>query len=158
MRVTARLATEADIDVLEPMYRLLETEQAELRPMWPLADGLAEPVTIAFKEIMEDDDSMLVLGELDDVPLGFAWCRAESLLPQAEGARVAVVRLIYTDAAARGVGIGEQMITMLLDEFRARGFRWFDARVSPGHRHAKNFFEANGFSARLIVMHHDDEA
>jgi hypothetical protein len=28
--------------------------------------------------------------------------------------------------------------------------------VSPGHRYAKNFFESNGFSARLIVMHHND--
>jgi hypothetical protein len=30
--------------------------------------------------------------------------------------------------------------------------------VSPGHRIAKNFFEANGFKARHIVMHHDAEA
>ena len=33
----------------------------------------------------------------------------------------------------------------------------FDVRVLPGHRLAKNFFEANGFSARLIVMHRDDD-
>jgi len=39
---------------------------------------------------------------------------------------------------------------------RAEGLRLFDARVSPGHRAAKNFFEAHGFSARLIVMHHAD--
>ncbi len=48
------------------------------------------------------------------------------------------------------------MIRHVLEEFRGRGHRFFDARVSPGHRHAKNFFESNGFSARLIVMHHAD--
>jgi hypothetical protein len=48
------------------------------------------------------------------------------------------------------------MIQIVLAEFRASGHRLFDARVSPGHRLAKNFFESNGFSARLIVMHHAD--
>jgi hypothetical protein len=44
-----------------------------------------------------------------------------------------------------------------LTEHRALGIRLFDARVLPGHRLAKNFFEAGGFSARLIIMHHVDE-
>jgi len=155
--VTSRMATEADLDDLVALYRDLEREQAALRPLWPLADGLPEPVSEAFVDVMGDDESVLVIGELDDVPLGFGWCRAEDLLPQAGGDRVAVVRLIHTEVEARGIGVGEAMVTMLLDAFRARGFHLFDARVSPGHRNAKNFFEANGFSARLIVMHHDDE-
>jgi ribosomal protein S18 acetylase RimI-like enzyme len=156
VRISSRIATAADLEDLVGLYRDLEHEQAALRPLWPIADGLSEPVDQAFLDIMTDDESMLVIGELDDVPLGFGWCRAEDLLPQANGERVAVVRLIHTEFDARGVGIGEAMVSMLLEEYRSRGFRYFDARVSPGHRNAKNFFEANGFSARLIVMHHDD--
>jgi hypothetical protein len=44
-----------------------------------------------------------------------------------------------------------------LSILRGRGITKFDAHVLPGHRLAKNFFEAGGFSARSIIMHHDDE-
>jgi GNAT superfamily N-acetyltransferase len=138
------------------MYRELEAEQADLRPLWPLADGLDEPITESFESVMRDQASLLVIGEIDGVPLGFCWARSEPLLSQAGNDRVGVIRLIFTDREARGVGVGEAMILPVLDELRSRGHHLFDARVSPGHRHAKNFFESNGFSARLIIMHHDD--
>lgn len=159
MDITSRTATRDDVDVLVELYAGLAAEQTALKPMWPLADGLPEPVADAFGSVLSDEDSLVVIGAVDGVPLGFAWCRSEGLLPQAGGSRVAVIRLIYTVESARGVGVGDAMISQVLGEFRARGHTLFDARVSPGHRHAKNFFEANGFSARLIVMHHaDDEA
>jgi hypothetical protein len=45
-----------------------------------------------------------------------------------------------------------------MDLLRERGITKFDAHVLPGHRLAKNFFEAGGFSARSIIMHHDDHS
>jgi ribosomal protein S18 acetylase RimI-like enzyme len=66
--------------------------------------------------------------------------------------------MVYVTEAARGVGVGEAMLEAALAALRARGVRRFDAIVSPGHRLAKNFFEAAGFSARRITMHHDDGA
>lgn len=155
MEITSRPATPADMPVLLDLYGQAVAEQVAIKPVWALADALADPADASFAEILEDDGSLLVVGELDSVPLGFAWGRIEDLLPQA-GERVAVIRLIYTDPAARGVGIADAMIRRLLDRFRSEGIRRFDARVSPGHRHAKNFFESNGFAARLIVMHHHD--
>lgn len=156
MQVTSRVATVDDIDIVMAMYRDLSDEQEALRPLWPLADGLAEPATPALEEILGDEDSLLLVGEIDGYPLGFLWARVEPLLPQADGEDVGVIRLIFTDPDARGVGVGDAMITQALAELRSRGLRYFDARVSPGHRNAKNFFESNGFSARLIVMHHAD--
>ncbi len=156
MQVTSRAATSDDVGTVVEMYRVLSDEQEALRPLWPLADGLAEPAATALEEILADDQSVLLVGEIDGYPLGFLWARVESLLPQAEGEDVGVIRLIFTDPEARGVGVGDAMITQALVELRSRGLRYFDARVSPGHRHAKNFFESNGFSARLIVMHHAD--
>jgi len=157
MTPTSRPATTDDISELVRMYRELEIEQSNLRPLWPLADGLDEPIGESFGAVLDDADSLMVVGEIDQVPLGFAWARSEELLSQAGGERVAVVRLIFTDHEARGVGVGDAMITLVLHEMRQRGHRWFDARVSPGHRLAKNFFESNGFAARLIVMHHNDD-
>ncbi len=98
-----------------------------------------------------------MVGTIDDVPLGFLWMRAESLLPQAGGARVGAVRLVFVEAEARGVGVGEAMIVMVMAEFRDRGITLFDSHVSPGHRLAKNFFESHGYSARRIVMHHSED-
>lgn len=155
MNVTARLATAEDLSHLVEFYRALEKEQLALRPLWDVAEGLREPVADSFLALIDEDDARLVIGELDGVPLGFALTTLDEMLPQAGGARVATIRLIFTDPEARGVGIGHAMATDCLEHFTALGIRYFDARVSPGHRNAKNFFEAHGFSARLIVMHHD---
>lgn len=157
MIVASRHAAADDLPVLLGLYRALEAEQTALKPMWPLADGLAEPIDVSLRAILDDPASTLIVGTIDDVPVGFLWARLEDLLPQAGGARVAAIRLVFTDHEARAVGVGEAMITRVLDELRADGIRLFDAHVSPGHRLAKNFFESQGFSARSIVMHHRDD-
>lgn len=157
MRIEARRAGPDDVPAIARLYADLEREQAELKSMWPVLDGLELPVEGAIHEILEDDRSLLVLGTIDEVPFGFGWARSEAMLHRAEGERVGVVRLIYVDPEARGVAVGEAMIEWLLARLRESGHRRFDARVSPGHRLAKNFFEQNGFAARLIIMHHEDE-
>jgi ribosomal protein S18 acetylase RimI-like enzyme len=93
---------------------------------------------------------------LDGYPFGFVWARVEQILPQAEGAEVGSIRLIYVEPEAREVSLGEEMRDHIMDLLRERGISRFDAHVLPGHRLAKNFFEAGGFSARSIIMHHDD--
>jgi ribosomal protein S18 acetylase RimI-like enzyme len=156
VRVTARLAGPQDLPVLLGLYRGLEEEMTALHPMWPLADGLAEPVETSFRDLLDDEDSIVVIGELDGYPLGFSWARVEQILPQAGGAEVGSIRLIYVDPEAREVAIGEEMRDYVMDLLRKRGISRFDAHVLPGHRLAKNFFEAGGFSARSITMYHDD--
>lgn len=153
MNVAGRIATSHDIALLTDLYRALESEQIVLRPLWDLAEGLPEPIADAFARHLEDERSLVVIGELDDVPLGFCVATVDDLLPQAKGERVATIRWIFTDPAARGVGIGHEMVSQAIDHFADMGISYFDAVVSPGHRNAKNFFEAHGFSARSIVMH-----
>lgn len=155
MDIAARPARSNDIGTLVHLYPLLEAEQAALKPMWPLADGVDDPVADSFRSILDDEQSVLRIGELDGYPLGFLWARIEPLLDRAEGRSVGVVRLVFTELEARGVGIGSVMLDAALTDLADRGVELFDARVSPGHRNAKNFFEAHGFSARLIIMHHD---
>jgi ribosomal protein S18 acetylase RimI-like enzyme len=95
----------------------------------------------------------LGVGEIDGYPLGFILARVEELLPQAHGDLLGSIRLVYVDEAAREVGLGEAMRDLVLERLRGMGIRRFDAHVLPGHRLAKNFFEAGGFAARSIVMH-----
>jgi ribosomal protein S18 acetylase RimI-like enzyme len=156
MEVTARQAEAADLPVLVSLYGQLAEEMTSLHPMWPLADGLPEPIDLSFSDALADQDTIVYLGMIDGYPLGFLLARVEDLLPQAKGERVGSIRMVFVDADAREVGIGESMREMALGELRARGLKRFDAHVLPGHRLVKNFFEAGGFSARSIVMHHGD--
>lgn len=156
MRVVARPADAADVPALLRLYRGLEVEMTALHPMWPLADGLADPVESSFESLLGDPEALVVMGEIDGYPFGFAMARIEEILPQAAGERIGSIRLIYVEPEAREISLGEEMRDYLIDELRRRGISRFDAHVLPGHRLAKNFFEAGGFSARAIIMHHDD--
>lgn len=157
MNVSARLATEEDVANLESLYRGLEEEMTALHVMWPVADGLDEPVADSIRSALADPDTIVLIGEIDGYPFGFLLARVERLLAQADGERVGALRLIYVDHDAREVAVGEEMRETALTLLRARGITKFDAHVLPGHRLAKNFFESGGFAARSIIMHHDDD-
>lgn len=155
--VAARPATAGDLPELLRLYQLLEAEMEALRGLWKEADGLPEPITEALAEAVADPATHVYLGTADDVVFGFILGYSAPLLPQAGGERMATIKLVFTEEEARGVGIGEVMRDTLVGELRAAGHRWFDAHVLPGHRLAKNFFEAGGFSARFIIMNHEDD-
>ncbi|NNC91965.1 MAG: GNAT family N-acetyltransferase [Acidimicrobiia bacterium] len=157
LAVAARLATADDLPDLLRLYRLLEAEMEALRGLWKEADGLPEPVEDALAEAVADPETLVYVGTADGVTFGFILAYSAPLLPQAAGGRMATIKLVYTEEEARGVGIGEVMRDTVVDELRAAGHRWFDAHVLPGHRLAKNFFEAGGFSARFIIMNHEDD-
>jgi ribosomal protein S18 acetylase RimI-like enzyme len=157
LTVTARLAEESDLETIEGLYRSLEKEMTGLHAMWPLADGLNEPVADSLVEAHDSDRTVLVVGEIEGYPFGFLLARVEPMLAQAGGEQIGAIRLIYVDEEAREVALGEAMRELTLGILRDRGITKFDAHVLPGHRLAKNFFEAGGFAARSIIMHHDDD-
>ncbi len=156
MKVEARRAGRADIEVLAGLYRSLEAEMVALHPMWPVADGLEEPLRQSLETALDDPETIILIGMVEEYPFGFLLARVEPLLAQSDGEQVGVIRLIFVDHDAREVAVGEAMREMVMALLRGRGITKFDAHVLPGHRLAKNFFEAGGFSARSIVMHHDD--
>jgi ribosomal protein S18 acetylase RimI-like enzyme len=105
---------------------------------------------------IEDDQTVVLVGEIEQITFGFLLARVEPTLTQGKGEMIGAIRLIYVEPEAREVAVGEAMRDRALEMFRERGISRFDAHVLPGHRLAKNFFEAGGFSARSIIMHHDD--
>lgn len=155
MRLEARPAGDADIEDLVRMYRRLQREMTDLHPMWPRADGLPEPIEEALMDAIEGE-AIVVVGEMEDAPVGFLFAEVARSLPQADHEEFGVIRYVFTEPEAREVGVAEAMRDAAMETLRARGITKFDAHVLPGHRLAKNFFEAGGFSARSIVMHHDD--
>lgn len=150
--VSARLATVDDLGTIESLYRSLVEEMTPLSHLWPLADGLSEPVDQALRAVIQDDNAVAAIGTIDEVPFGFLVARIEPMLPQADGRLIGAIRLLFVDHPAREVGVGEAMLNLALEALRSRGVTTFDAHVLPGHRLVKNFFEAGGFKARSIVM------
>lgn len=157
MRVEARRATVGDLSVLEVLYRGLESEMTSLHAMWPLADGLDEPVSEALAAALDQEDTIVLIGSIDGYPFGFLLARVEGLLTQGGGEEVGSIRLIFVEEEAREVAVAEAMRDEVMSMLREKGITKFDAHVLPGHRLAKNFFESGGFSARSIVMFRDDE-
>ena len=110
-----------------------------------------------FLAALDDVDTIVLVGSVDGYPFGFLLARVEETLIQSGGQRIGSIRLIFVEQDAREVAVAEAMREEALALLRERGITKFDAHVLPGHRLAKNFFESGGFSARSIVMFHDDE-
>ncbi len=96
------------------------------------------------------DDELLLVGTIDDTVVGYGTARVEILR---DGAALGVVDDVYVEPPARGVGVGEAVMTALVDWCSARGCIGVDSIVLPGDRASKNFFESFGLVARAIVVH-----
>ena len=92
----------------------------------------------------------VLVGTIDDAVVGLALGR----LDEVGEASLGVVDACYVEPDARGVGVGRAMLDALLTWFEGSGCRGVDASALPGDRHTKNFFEAAGFTARLLTLHH----
>lgn len=148
-----RPATEEDLPRLAELAR---AGIAELTPMkggvvWAAREARAEPVEESLKVSLADDATHLVVGTIDDVPVGYASVRLETLN---DGSCLGVVDDIFVEEGAREVGVGEAMMGELIAWCEAHGCFGMDAMALPGHRSTKNFFEESGFTARNLVMHH----
>lgn len=108
----------------------------------PLADVLAAAIA--------DDDSLVVLGAIDQVTVGFTAVHVDRTRRQPIG----VIDAVYVEPDARQVGVGEAMLDVVVPWCGERGCLGVDAPALPGSRPAKAFFEDHGFVARLLVMHH----
>lgn len=106
--------------------------------------------------VLADPAHVAVVGCYDDVVLGWAVARIEPLV---DGRRLGVLDQLVVDPEAREVGIGQEMMELVLAELRAAGCVGVDAHALPGDRATKNFFESFGLKARLLTVHRsfDDE-
>jgi len=96
------------------------------------------------------DDERVVVGTIDDIPVGYALVRIV-VLPS--GDRLGVVEELFVDPEGRGVSVGEVMMDDIVAFCRAAGCVGIDALALPGDRSTKNFFETFGLVARAIVVH-----
>lgn len=150
----ARPATADDVPRLAQLWRQARDEVAARErggSLFAAREARAEPIEEALARDLASEDAVVVAGTVDEVVVGVATGAVEYLR---DGRRLGVVHELYVEAEARGVGVGEAMMGLLLAWFGDRDCVGVDASALPGDRATKNFFEASGFSARLLVMHH----
>jgi GNAT superfamily N-acetyltransferase len=147
----ARAAEVADLAVVEDLWRRALDELGGLRGGDILASDLTRPdLAGMLRADLDDPDRMLAVGTIDETLVGMAAAHRRG----AAAGSVAVVDLVYVEPEARQVGVGEALIDLVTAWAEELGCRGVDAPALPGSRSTKAFFEAHGFQARLLVMHH----
>jgi GNAT superfamily N-acetyltransferase len=119
--------------------------------LFVVREARAEPLEAAFTEELADSSKDVFVGEYAGVALGYAAISAETLRDRSS---LAVITDLYVEPQARQVGVGEALMVLLVGWAAERGCIGIDATALPGDRQTKNFFEASGFTARMLVMHH----
>jgi GNAT superfamily N-acetyltransferase len=148
----SRTAVAGDLARIVELAQLLRLELVAMKggELWLRRDAWPEPLRESYANLMDADDTLVVVGTIDDTVIGYGVVVVETLR---SGARLGVVTDLFVEPGARAVGIGECMALQLIAFCADRGCIGIDALALPGHREAKNFFERNGFTARSLTMH-----
>jgi ribosomal protein S18 acetylase RimI-like enzyme len=148
----ARRAVEADIASVAGLAAQATAEMSQLRggTVWARLEARPEPQTESLVRDLRDDDALVVVGTIDEEIVGYGAIR---LVELHDGATLGSVGDIYVLPDARGVGVGESMMELLMDWARRRGCIGVDSLALPGDRNTKNFFETHGLVARAITVH-----
>lgn len=147
---SARPATEADLDDLVELWQDAVDELDGQRGGGPLAGSLSRRDLPGFlRAVLGDTERLLVVGLIDDVPVGLASLRVDRDRREPIGD----LELLYVEPNARQVGVAEAMLAVAVRRCEDWGVSGLDAPALPGNRAAKSFFETQGMQARLLIMH-----
>jgi GNAT superfamily N-acetyltransferase len=150
---SCRPATVDDVARIAELARELRDELVAMRggALWAARDARHEPLPETFRTLLDDPTAHVVVGTFDDVTVGFGVVIVETLTT---GQHLARITELYVEEPARAVGVGEAICDALVAFGADHDVVGVDALALPGHRATKNFFEEQGFTARLLVMHH----
>ena len=148
----AREAHAADLAALTALAAeaIAETSLRKGGDVWARREARSEPLDEGIRADLGDPDCLVVAGVIDAAVVGYAVVRAETLH---DGDTLGVISDIFVTPEARGVGVGEAVVEMILAWARSRECVGVDSLALPGDRHTKNFFEAQGLVARSITVH-----
>lgn len=141
-------------DDLERVVALAQAAAAELATerggaLFLRREGRRAGLRAELEAALDRADVRFAVGTLDGHVVGFGVVELQPL----DGETLGVIRELYVEPGAREVGVGEALAADLLGFCARRGCSGVDAYALPGSRATKNFFEAHGFTARLLVLH-----
>jgi GNAT superfamily N-acetyltransferase len=148
-------ARHAAVDELALLRHLAEQSQADrlLERGGAVLEQL-DPRPAIDDARLADDAVLLAVGVYDGVVFGLAHGEVLDI----HGARIVRLYDVFVEPEARGVGIGEALLSFAFDWGRENGAVAIDSIVLPGNREGKNFFERFGLVARAIHVYRALEA
>ncbi len=148
----ARPATADDKADLAELAELAAGELALLRggAVWSQLEARSTPHSESLSRDLADDEALVVVGVIDDAVVGYGAVR---LVKLHDGTHLGRISDIYVLPEARGVGVGEVMMDLLMAWASEQGCIGVDSLALPGDRNTKNFFETHGLVARAIIVH-----
>lgn len=152
MRLSAHGASNADLPAVAQLLSDGSAVVADERggAMFLNREMLAPPFEEQLSGMLADPDALVAVGAVDDVVMGCALVKVETLR---DGTVLARLEHLWVEPGAREVGLGGELMHLAKQWAKAAGATRLDANALPGNREAKSFLETAGFSARLIVMH-----
>lgn len=153
--VSVRPAAASDIPQLAELYSAAYTELVTARGGRVLLGLGGRPADVAgsFRVQLSDPAQRVVAGfvaPLAGGPAGYGTCRTYEM---AGNELLGCIEELYVKPEVRRTGVGSAIAASLLEWCQARGCTGVDAKALPGSRAVKSFFEAGGFTARLLVMY-----
>jgi GNAT superfamily N-acetyltransferase len=133
---------------MDELHGLRGGELFVRREMGPLSEVLLRPGGL--DDLLGASRHRVLVGTIDDAVVGLAVGHVDQVGETALG----VVDGCYVEPEARGVGVGRALLDALMAWFAVHGCGGVDAGALPGDRRSKNFYEAAGFKARLLTLHH----
>ena len=148
----ARPAAPEDVEAIEAINQRRRSEMEGQRgaEMYLAKEASATPVGPRIIGAIEDPKARVIVGSYDDVVFGYTVATFEAL---SDGTQVALLTDFMVDVEARGSGIGEAMMNLIVDEAMSEGCRGIESVALPGDRETKNFFESFGLKARMLTVH-----
>ena len=151
----ARAGDRDDIVALADMV-VRELEPTRGGAVWQRRESRVLPVDASIDDDLRsattgpDAAVAVFVGTIDEVVVGYGVIRREALRT---GEDLGVVTDIYVQPEARGIGVGEAIMDLIVEWATAQGCIGVDSIALPGNRATKNFFERFGLVARAIVVH-----
>lgn len=150
---SARLATAHDLGAIAEIGGAVLAPLPEARggPIFTALElGFDTPAGRAERALAGSSSGGCAVGEFGGVVFGYAVWTIEDL---DGGGTLGRLHDFAVHPDARGVGIGEAMMDLIVAALRDRGCVGVDAWALPGDRATKNFFESFGLKARLLTAH-----
>jgi len=147
---SARFAAQKDYGDFEELFLASRNEACAYKAadIWLALEALEGSPLQIFNDYLESEDKAILIGEFDDVPVGFMLIHLFSI----NNDIAARVDEVFVHGDVREVGVGEHLMNAAINWAKVNEAKQILGRTFPGDRHMKNFYERFKVTARLIEV------
>lgn len=147
-----RSAQLQDREILDALLQIAKTEISSQRGGKIYLETEIRSDFSNLAEEIKNPNTHILVGIYEDVIVG--WGFAE-IYTTDDDSKIARVRELFVQSEARGIGVGEELLSKLLDWATENKCSGIEGTALPGNREAKGIFERFGIKARMLTLYKD---